>query len=858
MGGLHSPRMRERVEKIRRHWLRNSIAIILLAIGLAFFVGWWMVRRSLPKTHGVTAVAGLKAPVRVDRDRWGVPYIQAQSLGDLAMAQGYTTAQDRLWQMDTLRRAAAGELSEIFGPLPAVEALDRENRTLGIRAAAEDAAQHMDPETRLIVEAYAAGVNRCIEEQHGKLPLEFMLLGYEPRPWTPVDTFLIDAFMWKTLTTTWRAKINRAKLTDIVGPDRARDLFVTDSPLDHFIVGGEAPAPAAPPVAPGLHLHLPKPGNQITAPTSQLDPTGHLKRRRANSQSGEWEGAMWENASGMLRAFDDETVHISGSNNWVVSGAHTATGKPLLANDTHLGLDVPDIWYTVHLKAPEWNVQGFALPGVPLVIIGHNQRIAWGFTNSNADVQDVYQEKFDSQDPTLYLDHGKWVHAQVRPEVIHIKGEADQTENVVVTRHGPIVARDPDEQRGYALRWTLTEPGGMDFGYPMLGHAQNWNDFLEVMRLVHGPGQNAVYADVDGNIGWIIAAQIPIRGKATGGLPTPGDGDDYDWKGYIPFDELPKVLNPPEGIIATANARTVGPGYKYYVSSRWAAPYRTDRIYQLLTGRTDLTVADCNAIQTDIVSEPDLFLAQELSKASKERQPAEPHAREVLSRLARWDGRATSNSLETSLVEYTRHALMRNLLTPFVGESSVPYDLWEPENHYGEVWWRDGVFLENVLRDRPKAWLPEGYKDYDDLLIASADEAIGQIQGETGSKDAGMWIWGRMHPIEIDHPMARSGILQRILSLGPLRGYGTVDTVDAIGHQHGPAMRFVADLSNFDNSLMEITTGESGQYGSAHYHDQFPEWLAGRGIPARFSDDAEQRASVEHLDLVPVGGAGAN
>jgi penicillin amidase len=450
------------------------------------------------------------------------------------------------------------------------------------------------------------------------------------------------------------------------------------------------------------------------------------------------------------------------------------------------------------------------------------------------------------------------VKAQVRAEVIHVKGEADQTDNVVVTRHGPIVARDPDEQRGYALRWTLTEPGGMDFGYPMLGHAQNWDEFLDVMRSVHGPGQNTVYADVDGNIGWIMAAQIPIRGKATGGVPVPGDGDDYDWKGYIPFDELPKVLNPPEGIIATANARTVGPGYKYYISTRWAAPYRTDRIYQLLTGRTDLTVADCNAIQTDIVSEPDLFLAQELAKASKERQPAEPHAREVLSRLARWDGRASSNSLETSLVEYTRHALMRNLLTPFVGESSVPYDLWEPENHYGEVWWRDGVFLENVLRDRPKAWLPEGYKDYDDLLIASADEAIGQIQGEAGSKDAGMWIWGRMHPIEIDHPMARSGILQWILSLGPVRGYGTVDTVDAIGHQHGPAMRFVADLSNFDNSLMEITTGESGQYGNAHYHDQFQEWLAGRGIPAPFSDDAEKRGGTEHLDLVPVGGAGAN
>lgn len=824
--------------------------MLLLLIGMACFVGWWIVRRSLPKTRGVTAIPELQAAVSVDRDRWGIPFIQAQSLGDLATAQGYTTAQDRLWQMDTLRRAAAGELSEVFGPITAVEALDRENRRLGLRAAAEQAAQHMDTQTKLMAESYAAGVNRFIAERKGRLPLEFTVLGYEPQPWTPTDMFLVDAYMWKTLTTTWRAKINRARLTDVVGPDRARDLFASDSPLDHFIVGGgPAAAGAAPAPAPGMRRRALNPPNQITAPTSQLDPTG-----LPISQTG-----MWESASRILRLFDEESAHISGSNNFVVSGAHTATGKPLLANDTHLGLDVPDIWYIVHLKAPEWDVEGFALPGVPLVIIGHNQRIAWGFTNSNADVQDVYQETTNERDSTKYLDHGNWVQAKIRPEVIHVKGQPDETENVLITRHGPIVENDKEDHRAYALRWTLTEPGGMDFGYPKLGHAQNWNEFLDVMREVKGPGQNAVYADVDGNIGWIIAANIPIRSKPTGGVPVPGDSDYYDWKGSIPFDELPKVFNPPDGIIATANARTVGPGYKYYVSGRWAAPYRTDRIYQLLTGRTDLTVADCNAIQNDIVSLPDLFLAQELAKASKERQPSEPHAREVLSRLARWDGRATSNSLETSLVEYTRHALMRNLLTPFVGESNVPYDLWEPENHYGEVWWRDGIFLQNVLRDRPKEWLPEGYKDYDDLLIASADEAIGQIQGESGSKDAGMWIWGRMHPIEIDHPMGRSGILQRILSLGPVRGYGTVDTVDAIGHFHGPAMRLVVDLSNFDNSLMEITTGESGQYGSAHYRDQFPEWLGGRGIPAPFSDDAETRARVERLDLVPVGGgAGTN
>ena len=809
----------------RPKFWRYLLAALLLIVGTAVVVGWWLVHRSLPAFDGSVLLPELKQEVVVNRDQWGIPRIRAGSVEDLATAQGYVVAQDRLWQMDLLRRVAAGELSEVVGPV-ALE-LDRENRTLGLRLAAEDAAQRMDPETRSVVEAYARGVNRYIEDHRGKLPLEFTLLGYDPRPWTPADTFLISAYMWKTLTTTWKAKLNRAVITARVGEDRARDLFVVDSPLDHYIVGGAAAASA--------------PAASAQSPAESNPPgAAHLPE-----PSREWRAAR-----AFLAQFDDGVSEALGSNNFVVSGAHTYSGKPLLANDTHLGLGVPCIWYLIHLQTPGWNVKGFTFPGTPLVIIGHNERIAWGFTNSNADVQDLYVEDFNPSNPLEYRVNGAWVPAKVRREIIHVKGQADEVLDVMVTRHGAVVHREGT--RAYALRWTATDPGGLDFGYPQLGRAKSWNEFLGVMRHVSGPGQNAIYADVDGNIGFIIAARIPVRKNGHGAVPVPGDSDDYEWTGYIPFDELPRALNPPDGVIATANARTVGASYSYFLTERWAGPSRTARLYELLAARKDLRAADCNAVQNDIVSLPDHFLAEQLLHASQTRLPNDPRARTLMSKLAGWDYRASADSGEATFLEYTRHMLFRNLLQPYLDDKSFDYELWEPRSVYNDVWWRDKVFLANVLRDRPAAWLPKVYGSYDELLMDSADQAAVQIEKETHRSDIAEWNWGRLHRLEMFHPLGRSGMLRKFLSIGPLENEGTVDTVKAMGHGHGPAMRFVADLVDFDNSLMEIATGESGQYGSRHYRDQFAEWFAGRGIPAPFSDAAEERARVHRISLVPA------
>lgn len=811
--------------------LRNLFAGLLLLVGVALLLGWWIVRRTLPQLDGTVAIAGLAQPVTIERDQWGRPWIRANSIEDAVTAQGYVMAQDRLWQMDLLRRVAAGDLSEIFGGVALK--FDEDSRTLGMRQAAERAAADASPEIRSLLDAYARGVNENIVQRSKKLPLEFILLGYQPRPWTSADTYLISLYMYRTLTSTWQEKLNRQWVIAKVGPDRARDLFVADSPLDYFI---------------------------WTAPASSPDlSTADEPRAHSSYTAGDeppFAPAVWNAAGAFLAQFDEQTRQIIGSNNFVVSGAHAASGKPLLANDTHLQLSVPALWYVIHLTAPGLNVAGFALPGAPLVIIGHNDRIAWGFTNSNVDVEDLYIESFDPANPLLYRANGRLLTAEVRRETIHVRAKLDVNLDVIVTRHGPIVRRHPPEQggRAYALRWTALEPGGLDFGFPLLGEAQNWHDFIETTRHIAGPGQNTIYADVDGNIGFTIPARIPIRASGHGALPVAGDTDEFEWKGYVPFEELPRVLNPPEGIIATANARTVGPGYKYYLTDRQAGPYRTARLYELLSNRTGLTPADCNAIQNDIVSLPNRFLSGALVKAANAKPPHDPRTQRLIAKLQGWDGRTTADSVQTSFVEYTRHALFRHLLAPYLGDEITKYELWEPQSVYNDVWWRDKVFLENVLRERPAAWLPSAFASYDELLTASADEAVAALAKRTGSSDEATWTWGRLHPLEMVHPLGRSGPLHGFLSIGPYAQSGTVDTVRAMGVGHGPAMRFVADLSNFDQSLMEVPTGESGQYGSSYYRDQFPEWFAGRGIVAPFSDAAETRVRVHSLTLLPQRG----
>jgi penicillin amidase len=355
-----------------------------------------------------------------------------------------------------------------------------------------------------------------------------------------------------------------------------------------------------------------------------------------------------------------------------------------------------------------------------------------------------------------------------------------------------------------------------------------------------------VYADVDGNIGYFMPGWTPLRKNGDGSVPEPGDTDEFEWTGYIRFEDLPQVLNPPDGVIATANARVVGPEYKFYLTDRWDAPYRTDRLYQLLSEGRNLTPADANAIQNDIVSTPNLFIAKQLLAADHAHPSNDAALRSIMEKLKNWDGRARRDSVQTSLLQYTRARLLQNILQPVLGAHLNEY-----------VWWRHDTFLENVLRDRSAWWLPQGYATYDELLMRSAEQAIGQLAARTKSHDASAWEWGNIHQLEMLHPLGASRALRRFLNIGPYAEDGTNVTVRALDPHFGPAMRYVADLSNWDNSYMEIPTGESGQYGSPHYRDQFPEWFGGRPIAAPFTEAAEERVRAHRLELLPAGNGGA-
>ena len=803
------------------------VAILLIAGG---GVAWWFVYRPLPQLDGTLALPGLQKEVVVERDRWSVPHIRASTVQDLAEAQGYVMAQDRLWQMDLLRRVGRGQLSEILGP--ATLSIDKDFRTMQFARAAERDVQLMDAESRAAMEAYTRGVNRFIEQHTNSLPVEFSLLKYKPAPWQPSDSLAISAYMYRTLTDTWERKLDRATVEARVGLDRAKELFSQEASMDHFVIGDP---------------NVPNDGSQRTRVESDDDdddddaqPDSVLKASATivPERFPDLTSALVSLIPGYLADITREIRHGLGSNNWVVNGQHTASGKPLLANDTHLELMLPPIWYEVHLTAPGWNVKGFTLPGAPFIVIGHNDRIAWGFTNNGADVQDLYIERFNSAAGDEYRAHGTWTKGQVIDEIIHVKGQPDEHLKVTVTRHGPIVHREGD--KAYALRWTATEPGGLANTYNELGKARNWEEFRNAMKRVWGPAQNAVYADIAGNIGYIVGARVPIRKRGHGEIPIPGENDDYEWTGYVPFDQLPQALNPDSGFIVTANARVVGPAYKPYLTDRWEEPYRTARIYDLLVDKGRLRPTDMLKVQTDTFSYPHAFLADQLIAAARKVQPKDERARTLIAELNDWNGIADADSPEVPFLDATRRATLALILEPYLGNDTNLYE------------WRSVAFLQRLLTERPAKWLPPAYKNYDELLIAAVDRGVARLVQQTKSQNIEDWSWKRFDALDMMHPIGRTGVLRFFLSIYDKPQSGTAYSVRAATKHHGPAMRFVADLGNWDDSIMLIAGGQSGQPGSRHYSDQFSSWYQGSPIIQPFTDAAEATTRKHTLTLKPA------
>jgi penicillin amidase len=526
----------------------------------------------------------------------------------------------------------------------------------------------------------------------------------------------------------------------------------------------------------------------------------------------------------------------AGSNDWVISGAHTESGRPLLSNDMHLPHHIPNTWYEAHLTCGDFDVAGVTLPGAPWVIVGHNRRIAWGFTNVGPDVEDVFVENFNAQGE--YQTPEGWRKPEVRHEVIHVKRGRDVEMDVTVTRHGPLISREmKGEGRQLALKWAIYDTG-LSLPFFAVNSAQNWEQFRAAFGQYNGPGQNVVYADMDGNIGYQATGRVPIRASGDGSLPVSGADDAHEWTGYVPFEEMPMVYNPPSGIIATANGRITKDGYKYSITKEWESPYRTERIYRVLRENKKFTAADMLALQTDVQSDLDKFVAQRMVYAVDQTPGASARTRSAADILRRFDGKISMDSAGAAIEQRARRWLTQTLLKSKLGGDA---DLYH--------WYMKTVWLENTIAFQPPRWLPAEYKSWDALLAASVEVAANDPQAP---RELANWKYGDYATVQIGHPIfSKIPWLKNYAQTARLPQSGNGITVKQVGGDFAPSERFTADFADLDRSTLNIVNGQSGNLFSPHFNDQFEAWYRGTTFRLAFTPQTVEATAAHHLRLVP-------
>jgi penicillin amidase len=772
----------------------------------------------------VVRLAGLKKGVKVRRDGRGIAYLEAEDESDLYFAQGYVTASDRLFQMDLFRRTARGELSEIFGKAALEE--DRRRRNYGFAQVAEASAARADPTSRAVMEAYAAGVNAYIDSLDDKsLPPEFQLLGYRPRHWTPADSAAVGKNFAEALSTTWTLDVARAAFANLPA-DKAAALFPEASPLDVLVVGAD------------------KTDGKSTTPAKR---TSALPRRTDMKELLSELSSVRQTLERTRARLGLNAEDLAASNNWVVSGKRTASGKPLLANDPHLPASAPSIWYMIHLSAPGLRVAGVTAAGGPGVIIGHNERVAWGVTNLGPDVQDVYRETFDPQNPLKYRTPAGWRDAEVRREEIKVRKSMLGTETevvpheVTVTRHGPVVLRKGAD--AYALRWTALSPTATEFtAFYKLNRARNWKEFGEALREYGGSTQNFVYADVEGHIGYYGAGLIPVRSSGDGSVPYDGTKDEGEWKGFIPHAELPHVLDPPSGIIVTANSRVVGRDYPHFLTHVWAPPTRARRIYDLLAAKQKLTAEDFRAVQGDAYTISGATFAREVAKVAREAGlgAKDEKWRETLKLFESWDGQLEPDARAPRLAVEMAGAFRTKILAGALG----------PDLAKEYRWPASAIFFDRVIQERPREWLPKEFASYAELLDAAHRETRESLTKSLGA-DETKWTWGARLPVNFPHPLAGVPLVGKTFQIEPFpqRGGGGLFAAPNVGGS--VSMRLIADASDWDKTRQGIALGVSGDPRSPHWQDQLEDWRAANPRVFPFTVAAVARSAQPSLTLVP-------
>lgn len=795
------------------------ILLICVCLVTSLPVGQFAQSTSSPQT---VQLKGIKDKVTIRRDERGIPYVEAQNDEDLYFGQGYATAADRLFQMDLARRTARGELAEIFGNL----ALDQDklHRTYGFAQASEAEYASASPKSKAVLEAYARGVNAYASSLDARSrPPEFQILNYEFRPWTPQDSFAVIKIFFEALSDTWRLDIMRQGLASLPAEKRAALLPVI-SPIDVLVVGKDVPAKASPARSTGAAIRDPLSSDSLKA--------------------------LAQNASIAAEALARVGLYaddLAASNNWVISGNRTVSGKPLLANDPHLRPTAPSIWYMVHLSAPGYRVAGVTAGGLPGVVIGHNEHIAWGFTNVGPDVQDLYLEKFDPNNPKKYQTPSGWQDAEVRREEIKVrKGLASPdfdvvTHEVTVTRHGPIIF-EGDGKR-YSLRWTALDPtrNNADVNYA-LNRARNWNEFKTALQSFTAPTQNIVYADVNGHIGYHAAGVVPIRRSGDGSLPYDGSTDAGEWVDYIPIAKLPNVYDPPSGMIVTANQRIVGTDYPHFLTHSWAQPYRARRIFDLLAEKPKHTSEDFRRILGDVYSIAGALFAKEAVKLLRPKlAPADETLRVTLDAFEKWDGRVNAESNVAPLVGQMRLAFRSKILAGALGPDLVKNFQWSNFD----------TTLDRIIKDQPAEWLPKEFPSYADLMRASYDEAVASLTRGLGP-DQSKWIWGEFAKARFPHPLSQAPLIGVQFTVPPVPQNGTGGLIGAtVNVGAAVSMRLIADPGDWDKTQQGIALGASGWPKNPHWADQLEDWRAVTPREFPFTVAAVTKATKDTLVLEP-------